>query len=90
MTEAKLGQLPKSSKGKKKKKKLSRAISYTTPSLKHLCCVCEMLESWELLLPAVLGKLKWNNPLGQISKLETWVMIISQVSEMHFDDGMSS
>lgn len=49
-----------------------------------------MLESWELLLPAVLGKLKWNNPLGQISKLETWVMIISQVSEMHFDDGMSS
>lgn len=42
-----------------------------------------MLESWELFLSTVLGKIKWNNPLGQISKLETWGRI--SLSETHFD-----
>lgn len=53
------------------------------PSLKQLNCVPEILESCELLLPTILGKINQNNPLGQTSKLET-LGTISQVSVVHF------
>lgn len=42
-----------------------------------------MLESCELLLLTVLGKINQNDPLGQTSKLET-LGTISQVSVVHF------
>lgn len=47
-----------------------------------------MLETLELLLATVLGKLKRSNPVGQISMLETWGTMF-QVSEFHFDAKMS-
>lgn len=59
----------------------SRDTFSTMHSVWDLHLGSETLESCELFLPSVLGKMQWNDPLGYISKLETQC-VITQVSAL--------